>query len=302
MNIKVYGFTWNIEPPENHIEKFLNYIQSLNQTEIDSLDAGIPDGVNYKRITLITNLENGLWGGILLTIKNTRKFIRATKSEKGFTLSTSEIEKDQNFADANFFVFNPQTGAGLYEYYHLSAYLNTFNADTKYKFGLFRSIENIRAKFVYSQYLTPSDFQEHIQSLISVHNVEYELSTIAIPASGIIPASGFVSRIRQKVFYDRTEHSSPELKNGLLSFIINNLDDLKRMFVKGSTIDGNDVIYSLMDDNSTLHEREFKNFTIDLDLRADVDTALKSSDNLRHLTTVSKRLEVRDFFYTNREP
>ena len=59
MNIKVYGFTWDIEPPENHIEDFLKHIQSLNQTEMDSLNAGIPQGVNFKRITLITDVEDG---------------------------------------------------------------------------------------------------------------------------------------------------------------------------------------------------------------------------------------------------
>ncbi len=279
----------------------MKYIQSLNQIEMDSLDAGIPQGMNFKRITLITDLVDGLWGGIFLTIENTRKFVRATKSEQGFTISTGEIEKDQNFADANFFIFNPKTGAGLYEYYHLSAYLNTFDSDTNKDFRLYCSVQNLKAKFIYSQYLTPSDFQEYVQSLLSVHNVEYELSTIDIPEAGLIPASGFVSRLKQKVFYERTEHTSPELRKGLLSFIKNNLDGFKRMFAKGSTTDGNDVIYSLMDDNSTLYEREFKTFTIDLDLSADVDTALKSSGNLKHLIGVSKRLDVRNFFYTERE-
>lgn len=59
MNIKVYSFIRKIDPHENNIDDSLKQFQSLNQAEMDNLDAGIPSGVNYKRITLITDLEEG---------------------------------------------------------------------------------------------------------------------------------------------------------------------------------------------------------------------------------------------------
>ncbi len=46
MNIKVFGFTWELDPP-NKIEDFLKYINSLNSVEMQSLDGGMPPGVNY---------------------------------------------------------------------------------------------------------------------------------------------------------------------------------------------------------------------------------------------------------------
>ncbi|HEX8196391.1 MAG TPA: hypothetical protein VF571_09405 [Pyrinomonadaceae bacterium] len=301
MNVKVFGFTWETE--QSNIEDFLDYLQSLNTVEFKNL-GNMPPGVNYHRVVFTTSLNDGLWGGVFLTVKNTRKFIRSTKSTsgKGFTISTGEIATNENFADANFFIFNPKTGAGLYEYYHLSAYLNTFNHELAKKFITYRTIHKVKDKLIYAPFFTENDLVQRINQLSAVHHLEYELSTISIPDQGMMPASGLVSRQRIKVFYDRSFQSSDLLKRGIAEFIREQAGKIKRMFVKGKTINGDDITYKITDDPSVFNEREFRNYSVNLYVdENDVDKSLRISSNLRELVKISKTLNVSDFFYTERE-
>lgn len=302
MNIKVFGFTWEVEPPIS-IENFLKYVQSLNSVEIKALGVVPPPGVNYHRIILTTALDDGLWGGVLLTVKNARKFIRSTKAStgKGFTISTGEIGSDENFADANFFIYNPKTGAGLYEYYHLSAFLNTFNHQFVDKFRGYKSINRLQGKLSVAPFLTKNDLAARVKQLAAVHHVEYEFSTIDVPTDGAVPASGLVERQRTKVFYDRNFQNSDLLKRDIASFVVENFGRIKRMFIKGKTVSGDDISYSIADDPSVFHEKEFKNYIVKLDIDENVDAALKNSSNLIELVKLSNNLKVKDFFYAERK-
>lgn len=305
MNIKVLGFTWEIDPPENSIEHFLQYINSLNLVEMQNLGS-MPAGVNYHRVVLTTDLDNGLWGGVFLTVKNARKFLRSQSlpkgKGKGYRISTGEIGSDENFADANFFIYNPKTKAGLYEYYHLSAHLNTFNYEFLSKFKHYRSIHNINGILRYSQFPAKSEFDQKVKELSAVHNVEYELSTITVPDADLVPASGMVKRQRIKVFYESRYQSTNELKDGLRAFALEKFDRIIRLFVKGKDSKGEDVSYSIMADPSVFDEREFKNYSVSLDVDENIDASLKASSNLNQLITISNKIKVRDFFYTEREP
>jgi hypothetical protein len=304
MKVKIYGFTWEAKPA-NNIESFLNFLKSENKVQIKSLnkllDGEIVEntGRDYHRTVAATPLDDNLWGGFILTVKNARKFIQSSRTKNGFKISTAQINNEsEKFAEINFFIFNSKNGAGLYQYYHNSARLTTLNGTFIKKYREYASINNIKkAKLVTTSHLSPQDFKDRVSELRAIHNIEYELSTIAIPDADVVPASDFVARQRLKVFYDIKLQASLQLKDKINSFLDKNLDRIKRLFLKGKDTEGQSINYSIADDPSIFNEYEFDDFAVELDVYEDAELSLKECDNVISLVSLSNQLSVKDFFH-----
>ena len=280
---------------------FLEYVQSLNDVEIKSIKTIHPN-TNYHRIVVTAPLENDLWGGFLVTVKNVKKFLKSRQTNNGFKISTSDIESDENLIDVNFFIFNPQNGAGLYQYYHSSAYLNTLNSAFADKFKEYALINGFKGRLSHTGYLTSVDMKGQISQLAAVHHVEYELSSLAIPSQSAVPASGMVARQRIKVFYDRKLYGSQLLRDGIQAFLSDKVDDIKRFFVKGQNNVGDDVRLDYCPELSVLSQSEHADFTVELDVNEGVADLLKTNDNLSQLVQISKYIQVKTFFYSEVAP
>lgn len=79
-----------------------------------------------RKIFFIDN--NGYYAGLILTIKNMKKFVTLIDKKAEITLDIHELNSNEKIADFNFFIINPQTGLGMYQHYHNSCSLATFNS------------------------------------------------------------------------------------------------------------------------------------------------------------------------------
>lgn len=304
MRVKTYGFTWELEPKAD-ITTFLNFVKSENAVQIAHLNAILDGRVNvegkdYHRILAATPLDKNLWGGFILTVKNARKFVASSRTQTGFKITTQQLNNDADkFAEINFFIFNPSNGAGLYQHYHNSARLTTLNGRFTKKYREYCSINGInRSQLKTSSYLTPQDFKEKISELRAIHNIEYELTTTAIPEGDATPAPDYVARQRIKVFYDRKMQASRLLKDEISSFLGRNFDRIKRLFLKGKDNEGEEIYYSIADDPSVFQEYEFADFAVELDVNEGTELTLRECDNIISLVALSEQTAVSDFFYT----
>lgn len=302
MQVKIFGFTWESNP-RDAIIPFLKSVQAANSVEIESLnhmlDVGFTiDQGDYHRILGAGPLEDNLWGGFILTVKNAKSFVQSTRTPTGgFRISISQIENETDkFSEINFFIFNPNNGAGLYEYYHNSARISTLNGTFIEKFRLFASTNGLQHKKLRTSiHLTPSDFKQRISELGAIHNIEYELTTLDIADKPGAPAPNKVQRKRCKVFYNVRVQQGLAAEIG--SYIDEYGDKIKKLFLKGKTPNGREVHYSLMSDPSVFHNYEFNDFTVDLDIEAGTPVVFGRCKNIIDLLNLARTDSVKDFFY-----
>src|ERR1700760_4483844 len=106
MKIKIYGFTWDTDPPER-VLAFLNYVHSENVVQIQSLNhmwktGAVFDLNDYHRVVVATPLADDLWSGFVLTVKNARKFVETTQTARGFRVSARQLSTaTRKFAEIN---------------------------------------------------------------------------------------------------------------------------------------------------------------------------------------------------------
>lgn len=117
MIIKVHGFAWESKCGRFTINQFF---ESMNGYESNF---GLPD----RRLYLKKDNEN-FWLGLVLSIKDYKKFSKVISDGGTLTLDAHSLNQNEHIADFNFFVFYPHTGIGLYQSYHHSCSLNTFNS------------------------------------------------------------------------------------------------------------------------------------------------------------------------------
>lgn len=111
MQIRLYGFQWKtgqgISTPE-----FLEYLSLCARDPIEF--------AGHKREIYLKDLDNGYWAGLILSIKDHKRFITRRQEFGKIRLGTHEVTGDDRIADANFFVIHPASSKGLYAYYHQS--------------------------------------------------------------------------------------------------------------------------------------------------------------------------------------
>lgn len=73
------------------------------------------------RVVLVdTNVDPHYHLGLVITVKDQRKFCELREANKSFTVQVHKVNAAARLMDFNFFVVNKKTGAGLYQHYHQS--------------------------------------------------------------------------------------------------------------------------------------------------------------------------------------
>lgn len=64
------------------------------------------------------------WLGVLLKVRDSKRFSKLTQKDGKRVMTSELLSGDDSLAEANVFIANPHTGAGLYAHHHQSASLN----------------------------------------------------------------------------------------------------------------------------------------------------------------------------------
>src|SRR5579884_2664213 len=115
MRTRFYGFEIRMGKGIT-VAEFLTHVATI-QDEID-------DDPHPRLIRL--SESDGYFRGVLVTIKDQRKFLTMRRRGGSFTISSREIEEGSNLIDLNFFMVNSLTGRGLYQHYHHSCSVTSF--------------------------------------------------------------------------------------------------------------------------------------------------------------------------------
>jgi len=83
-------------------------------------------GEHHRMVFINQYHDNEYFLGVLVTIKDQRRFCELTNEDGSFKIKVSDLEESNNIMDFNFFVINKETGFGLYQHYHQSCSINQF--------------------------------------------------------------------------------------------------------------------------------------------------------------------------------
>ena len=108
MKIVFQAFHWDCQCPAFSLVSFLHELNQMNGTKIK------------QRILYFIKEDDDLWVGLVLTIKDMRKFVTLVESREELKLDVHELSEGEKIADFNFFVIRPESGFGLYQHYHHS--------------------------------------------------------------------------------------------------------------------------------------------------------------------------------------
>lgn len=285
MKIRIFGFEWEIEKGISY-EEFCLYLEQWS-------------GVITKDRIIALSKMDGLWAGVLLTIKDEKAFCKMRRARGGrFTISPEELEEGTNMVAFNFFILNSATGRGLYQHYNHSASTNTFCGFCSERFrglkkarieeaarkaGLDPESRSIRVRQIknrfsdklrYSVLIRQEAFDELVRDLSSIKSFDFEFATLGEKEKDFLPLGEHAKRVSHRMVFSNNP-SPHQIKNGIIGL---NRIGLKRGKVKGIDPNGNEAVYKVMNNHQSFAEFDYDEVirTVEIDSDNLVDSIQKS--------------------------
>ena len=198
MKIRVYGFRFlKDEMPAR--------MQATDAFAYMEVHAGRQVGKLYrcaaKKLTLKgVKGEEDWWGGIILKIRDAKKFTKLVNKDGKLVFTTSDLAEGERLAEINFFLAHGETGAGIYAHHYQSASLSSFgwlarkNFDEARKWKMdhepllkdpdakAKDKKRLRAgykgKLTIEQLARQEDFRALVKNLKKVKSFEVSLGTV----------------------------------------------------------------------------------------------------------------------------
>jgi hypothetical protein len=191
-----------------------------------SIDSPIQHA-GLDRLLFIHEPDGNFVQGLLLTVKDHRRFCELRRTDQAIRLDVREGEEGANVIDFNFFAMNLTTGRGLYQYYRGSCWINTLGniaASVCNELAQARIDEEIasqgghlaikqrvladirrryRGKLETSILTRTEDFYSLIEKMRSLDGVDFVLTTLAPERQGIAPLSGVARALKQHVYFNK---------------------------------------------------------------------------------------------------
>ncbi len=243
------------------------------------------------------------WAGILLSIKDQKAFCRIKRHKSQFTLAPEKLGDDR-IADFNYFIINPKTNRGLYQWYHQSGSVSSFCSFLKVFYNSLRDktrdicLEKIeeekdktqeKKRFRKSLHLTilcrADSLEKRIKSLESVQNLEVAYATYdPVEGDPLAPFQPYVKRRAERVSF----------KKGATG-VVAKVAAFARQFtgetlrVEGVDPDGHEQIYKLMNDHDVFEEFEYDDVleSISLD-SANLAAGLQESELVKRMLGIAE--------------
>lgn len=293
MKIKFMGFEWKLGKGIS-IDNFCTQLGKASGKEMDN------------RILAICK-KDGFWVGVLLTIKNIKAYCQLKNDGKEFIITPKELDENSNMVDFNFFAIKPESGRGLYQYYHNSAGTNTFCAFCRKRYNEYRNLliekerleaggdailkselAKIKSKysgvFYYSTLLKPNGFEDYVNTLKKIKFFSYEFSTIDSEEQNMTPLGKLAERKVYKLFFSRDPSITDRIKEAIIN--LSPSKKCKRAIIEGLDENDNDAVYKLLNDYNSYAEFDYNGLvkTVNInssDLISSINESIIIKDLLR---------------------
>lgn len=261
--------------------KFTQFMQHLETIAPPPL-FGDKMGTEFKgrrRLIYTAPLSKTEWGGLLVTVKEAKAFLKLTKDAKGnIALALHEVdESHERIADFNFFVFNSETGRGAYSYYHQSCSFDDF---TMFARGEYRELKEKIVEQKLKLLRSPSKTKEReasrtckgllygtvllrrgeaarlVRALAGIESLELAFTEVQIDKAWGQPLQEVAVLERMSYRFDQKKTPILKLRNAVARAI--ELSGADRGRVVGSNEDGFDTIVDLRRNIGFFAELNFK--------------------------------------------
>ena len=225
-----------------------------------------------KRMVFIKE-EDGLFNGLLITIKDHKKFIELFNGKDGIEINSRDVSEGSDLAEFNFFKLSKKTGRGIYQHYHNSCGGNTFGillrkifhelnksnraealkackSDSEKKAASKKFSKTLQWNFIVRR----ESFADLIEKMSKINSFECTLSALEVNEGVFSPSNGLAKRITQKFAFEKKAKLSL-IVAGVKKFIKEKLlDDYK---IVGEDDDGNDLTINMEDNLEIFSEYDF---------------------------------------------
>jgi hypothetical protein len=292
MNISFQAFHWNSSCKPLSAADFLKLIPN-NQ-----------NAYNYSN-RIIHAIDNGdMWSGLVITVKDAKKFCKIVKSKETIRLQPHQLEDNENVVDFNFFALDKESLYGMYQYYHHSCSLNTFNYIIKKRFNEIRmqmitseennlrsnghdekkiksELKKFNGTFSHKIVEREGSILSKISTMDDIKKISIEFETIDSIGNAFAPLSGTINKAKHTLSLSKKSPIKTKIHNVVSFFSQNNI---KKGTIEGKDQDGYDIIYKMMNDYDKFATYEYDDLVPSL--------SLDSSDIKNSITTneISKRL------------
>ncbi|EGY24935.1 hypothetical protein DA2_2876 [Desulfovibrio sp. A2] len=237
--------------------------------------------LSNSRSTYIIN-EGQHVSGVILTIKDMRKFCKLVRNKQEVNLEIHQLQRNEQVADFNFFTIDSQSGYGMYQHYHHSCSLNTFNFINSKRYDAQRrellrqrlkDIDNdaqkkkiaksYTGKLEYRIIEREGTFIERVKAMNDVARIEFEFQAIAPEQDTFAPLNPFLRGHKHLLSFLKGARKKNKIR-ALTTLLTQN--PLKKATVTGIDENGNDITYRLMNDFDRFATFEYEDFVPSLRL------------------------------------
>jgi len=298
MKMRVYGFGWN---PEFAPKAVLPAAVFERITEVPGREFG-------SHLAAVTKLGDW-WGGLLLKIRDARKFTRLRKEDGVLVLSAHELENDERLAETNFFVAHESNGHGLYCHHYLSAsLLGDFGYYCSSRFAEMvkarkeKRLEEdpklptahrnaFRGRLVLEQILKPGSFDNYVRELRQINTLEANLVTFKLTNRHFAPLAMQAKRKKIILGFDPNAHMG-QIASAIVECRHDGLIDKAK--VVGKDQSGREQTYRTNNDAALFGEYEYDDVVANLSVRFDdMEGSIRRSDLIARLLETANDPKVK---------
>jgi hypothetical protein len=276
VKVRFLAFTLECEGKVSLLQ-LVNYMKAQTPVKV----------AHYDRIVRVTE-KGGYYVGLVLTVKDQRRFCELAKDD--LVVEVRELEEGKAVVDFNFFVVNAATNRGLYQYYHHSLGLKKFgemlNAHMKQlvhrkvdaEIAALEAKEGpitekrkkatrsaLQTKVSMTQLVRPEDLDDLVQEMARVKRLRFDLANVVLEGSTFAPIRNHVKTARTELVFER---DSPEKVKSAVRGLLDVVSGAKGKVV-GEDDDGQEHIYSLLENYDVFGELEFDAAAKTMNLKLD---------------------------------
>lgn len=299
MKINFQAFRWDCQCSELTLSSFLSYLKLKNGKR------------ENNRIFYFVEDNDCFYKGVVLTIKDFKKFTKIVNSNGLLTLDIHTLNKDEQIADFNFFIINSNDSCGMYQYYYQSCSLNTFNSLIKVFYRKYKNelrtaketelknqeysekrikglLKNFNKTFKYAIIERSGTFVDRISKLREAHDAEIEFDLCDITDDKLVAIKQQTKRIKYRLIFEKANFQTLIISNLLRLF---NKYKLKKARVSGIDENGNETIYKTVNDFDSFASFEYDNLVSEISLdENEIENSIKENKTINELILTYKKI------------
>lgn len=261
MHINFLGFSLSLKSTKISLKSYFDYLNTLQDQQFNF-------GSHPRLIYINPNYDNDYYTGLLVTIKDQKRFCRLQSQNGKHFLKIGEIENGEQLMDFNFFVVNKHSGQGIYQYYHHSCALNAFGVFLARRFTDMQDTERFsffnksKGRLNFEILVRHEKLEELINELAEVKSFEYHISTPTILEPQFAPVKGNISRKKTKLSFKKISSVS-DIARCIFEFVTQTTT--KRGRVHGIDTFGDEKIIQILNTPDNFGEYDYDEIISQLD-------------------------------------